>query len=431
MAEPLISLRRHALFGVGAIALFAVALGGWAGTTHIAGAVIAQGNIVPREGTKRVQHPEGGVVTKILVRDGDRVEAGQLLVELDTTTVAANLAVIMSQLSAAFALEARLTAESTGNPEITLPAATANWPDPALSELVAAQRRQMASRAAAQAGLNTQLQEQIGQLGEQIAGFEAQSAAVEEQIALLSAEVADSQALFQQGFMEESRLNASRRALSELQGQAGSLTAAIAGARTEIAASRARMAENAASFRSDVLGELREAGLQIAELMQQKIAAEDRLKKLEIRAPQAGTVHESIVRTVGGVVAAGETLMQVVPPNDRLVLDARVSPLDVDKLSVGQPATIRLVGLDIRSTPELVASVETISPDLTRDETTGVAYYTLRLNLEPSEIARLPAGQHLTAGMPAEAFLRTADRTVLSYLIGPLEAQLSHAFRED
>jgi HlyD family secretion protein len=431
MAEPLRSLRQHALVGLGAIALFALALGGWAGATQVAGAVIASGNIVPREGTKKVQHPEGGVVTAILVRDGDRVEAGELLVQLDATTVAANLAVIVSQLSAAFALEARLTAESTGSPDIVLSTAIADWRDPTLPGLIAAQKRLMQSRAEAQAGLNTQLEEQIGQLGEQIAGYEAQSAAVARQIELLSADVGDAESLFRDGLMEESRLNTARRELAQLEGASGNLAAEIAGARTAIAGSRARMAENAASFRADVLEQMREVGLQIAELMQQKIAAEDRLTKLEIRAPQSGTVHESIVRTIGGVVGAGETLMQIVPPNDRLVLDARVSPLDVDKLSPGQPATIRLVGLDIRSTPELAASVETISPDLTRDPTTGVAYYAVRLTLPASEIARLPAGQHLIAGMPAEAFLRTADRTVLSYLIGPLEAQLSHAFRED
>ena len=431
MAEPLAGLRRHAWAGLGAIALFVAALGGWAGTTEIAGAVIAQGSIVSRDGTKRVQHPEGGVVTEILVRDGDVVEAGQLLVQLDATTVAANLAVIVSQLSAAFALEARLTAEGTGVPDITLPPIVAEWADPTLPGLVAAQRQQMASRAAAQAGLQTQLQEQIAQLGEQIVGFEAQSDAVQQQIALLSSDVTNAESLFRDGLMEESRLNVARRELSQLQGAAGNLTAEIAGARTAIAASRAQIAESDASFRADVLEQLRDVGLQIAELMQQKIAAEDRLAKLEIRAPQAGTVHESIARTVGGVVVAGETLMLVVPPNDRLALETRVSPLDVDKLSPGQPATVRLVGLDIRSTPELAATVETISPDLTRDPSTGVAYYAVRIALPPSELARLPAGQHLVAGMPADAFLRTADRTVLSYLIGPLEAQLSHAFRED
>lgn len=432
MADPLESLRRHAIAGLGAIALFIGLLGGWAGTTEIAGAVVAQGTVVPLEGSKRVQHPEGGVVSAILVKDGDAVAAGQLLLRLDSTTVSANLAVIVSQLSAAFALEARLTAESIGNDELTLPRSLDAWPDRAtLAGLLAAQERLRQSRGEAQAGFAAQLQEQIGQLGEQISGLQAQEAAVRQQREILAGEVADAQILFRDGLMEASRLNASRRELARLEGEAGNLSAEIASARTAIAGSRAKIAENTATFRAGVLEDLRDVGLQIAELLQQKIAAEDRLAKLEIRAPQAGIVHESIVRTVGGVVAAGETLMQVVPHTDRLALEARVSPLDIDKLDVGQLAAVRLTGLDARTTPELVAAVDAISPDLSRDPATGVAYFSIRMKLSEAELARLPEGQHVTAGMPAEAFLRTADRTVLSYLLGPLAAQLSHAFRED
>lgn len=414
------------------MALFVGLLGGWAGTTEIAGAVVAQGTVVPLEGSKRVQHPEGGVVSAILVKDGDVVTAGQLLVRLDSTTVSANLAVIVSQLSAAFALEARLTAESIGNDTLTPPANLADWPDRAnLDRLLAAQERLRQSRADAQAGLATQLEEQIGQLGEQIVGLESQQAAVHRQTEILADEVLDAEVLFRDGLMEASRLNASKRELARLEGEAGNLTAEIASARTAIAGSRAKIAENTATFRAGVLEDLRDVGLQIAELLQQKIAAEDRLAKLEIRAPQGGIVHESIVRTVGGVVAAGETLMQVVPHTDRLALEARVSPLDVDKLTVGQAASVRLSGLDARTTPELAAAVDSISPDLSRDPATGVAYFSIRMKLSEAELARLPHGQHVTAGMPAEAFLRTADRTVLSYLLGPLAAQLSHAFRED
>lgn len=432
MAEPLKSLRRHAFAGLGAMALFIGILGGWAGMTEIAGAVIAQGTVVPLEGTKRVQHPEGGVVAAILVKDGDPVTAGQLLVQLDSTTVSANLAVIVSQLSGAFALEARLTAESIGNDQLTPPPNIEDWPDRVtLERSLAAQERLRQSRAEAQAGLTTQLEEQIGQLGEQIVGLEAQQAAVARQTEILAAEVADAETLFKDGLIEANRLNNSKRELARLEGEAGNLTAEIASARTAIAGSRAKIAENTATFRAGVLEDLRDVGLQIAELQQQKIAAEDRLAKLEIRAPQDGIVHESIVRTVGGVVPAGETLMQVVPRSDRLALEARVSPLDVDKLTPGQAASVRLIGLDARTTPELAANIESISPDLSRDPATGVAYFSIRMKLSEEELARLPNHQHLVPGMPAEAFLRTADRTVLSYLLGPLAAQLSHAFRED
>lgn len=432
MAEPLRSLRRHAVAAFLAVALFLAALGGWAGTTEIAGAVVAQGTMVPLDGTKRVQHPEGGVVTEILAIDGDAVSAGQLLVRLDGTAVAANLAVIDSQLSAAFALQARLTAESTGSGPPVLPPGADDWTDPAaLDRLLAEQDALRRSRAEAQAGLHAQLGEQIAQLAEQITGLEAQQAAVQTQSDILAAELEDTEALFRDNLVEATRLNEARRELAALAGEAGSLDAQIAAARTAIAGNRARIAENVATFRADVLEELRDVGLEIAELMQQKIAAEDRLVKLDIRAPQAGIVHESTVRTVGGVVTAGETLMLVVPDRGRLVVEARVSPLDVDKLAVGQAATVRLSGLDPRTTPELRASVTAISPDLLRDPATGVAYFSVRVSLADGEIARLPEGQQIVAGMPAEAFLRTADRTVLTYLLGPLESQLARAFRED
>ena len=434
MAEPapLLSLRRHALVGVCAIAVFALLLGGWAGTTEIAGAVIASGNIVPEEGTKAVQHPEGGVVAEILVKDGDAVTAGQLLVRLDSTTVAANLQVVVSQLSEALALQARLTAESTGETAVSRPAALDDWPErDKLDELFAAQDRLRQSRAAAQAGLAAQLQEQISQLGEQIEGVEAQRQAVDEEVAILTAESADTAALYKQGLVQVARVNDDQRELARLRGETGNLTAQIAGLRTAIAERRTQIAQNIDKFQSQVLEDLRTAGLQISELLQQKIAAEDRLARLEIRAPQSGVIHQSIVRTVGGVVGAGETLMSVVPQSSALAVETRVSPLDIDKLSLGQAVSVRLTGLDVRTTPELAATVESISPDLTKDPATGVSFYQVRVALPPSELARLPHGQHLVPGMPAEAFMRTADRTVLSYLVGPMAAQLSRVFRED
>lgn len=180
-----------------------------------------------------------------------------------------------------------------------------------------------------------------------------------------------------------------------------------------------------------MLEELRTVGLQIAELLQQKIAAEDRLARLEIRAPQAGVIHESVVRTVGGVVAAGETLMLVVPQASRLAVEARVVPIDIDKLSVGQVVAVKLTGFDARTTPELTAEIKSISPDLSHDQGSGAPFYLVRVSLSDDELAKLAVGQKLVPGMPAETFMRTGDRTVFSYLVEPLAAQLRRAFRED
>ena len=429
---PFRSLRRHALLGVTALVGFAVLLGGWAGSTQIAGAVIASGMVVTEEGTKAVQHPEGGVVSEIAVRDGDTVTAGEVLVRLDSTTVAANLAVIVGQLSEAFALEARLNAESLKADAITLPASLAAWPDrPALDKLVAAQEQLRLSRATGQQSLLAQLDEQIAQLGEQIAGLESERQAVEAQLRIIAGEAQDAAELLKQNLTQVSRVNDLNRERAQLEGQAGSLVAQVAAARTQIAERKAQMTQNVAAFDADVLEQLRTVGAQIAELMQQKIAAEDRLAKLEIRAPQAGIVHESVVRTVGGVITPGEVLMQIIPQASPFAIEARVSPTDVDKLGAGQPVAIRLMGFDIRTVPELNGTIETVSPDLVRDQQTGAAFYTIKVAVPPAELGKLPTGQKLVPGMPAEAFIHTADRTVLAYLISPFAEQLSRAMRED
>jgi HlyD family secretion protein len=340
--------------------------------------------------------------------------------------------VIVSQLSEALALEARLTAESLKANRITLPAALDTWPDrPALERLVAAQEQLRLSRAAGQQSLAAQITEQIAQLGEQIEGLEAERQAVEGQLRIIAGEAEDAAALLKQNLTQVSRVNDLEREKARLEGEAGSLVAQVAAARTQIAGKKAEMAQNAAAFDADVLEQLRAVGGQIAELMQQKIAAEDRLQKLEIRAPQAGIVHESIVRTVGGVITPGEVLMQIIPQASPFAIEARVSPTDVDKLSVGQPVAIRLMGFDIRTVPELDGAIETISPDLVRDQTSGAAFYTIKVTVPPAELDKLPKGQKLVPGMPAEGFIHTADRTVLAYLISPFVEQLSRAMRED
>jgi len=429
---PFRSLRRHALFGVGALLGFAVLLGGWAGTTQIAGAVIAQGLVVTEEGTKAVQHPEGGVVSAIEVRDGDTVTAGEVLVRLDSTTVAANLAVVVGQLNEALALEARLIAESLKADSITLPASLDDWPSRAeLERLVSAQDQLRLSRLTGQQSLLAQLDEQVAQLGEQIQGLEAERTAVTAQLSIIAGEAENAAELLKQNLTQVSRVNDLDREKARLEGQAGSLVAQIAAARTQIAERKAQMAQNSAAFDADVLEQLRAVGGQIAELMQQKIAAEDRLAKLEIRAPQAGIVHESVVRTIGGVISPGEVLMQIIPQQSDFAIEARVSPTDVDKLSAGQPVAIRLMGFDIRTVPELTGTIETISPDLVRDQKSGAAFYTIKVAVPPAELGKLPAGQKLVPGMPAEAFVHTADRTVLAYLIAPFAEQLSRAMRED
>jgi HlyD family secretion protein len=184
-------------------------------------------------------------------------------------------------------------------------------------------------------------------------------------------------------------------------------------------------------FRSEALTQLQTVSQTVGELMQRMIAAESRLKRLEILAPITGTVHESVVQTVGGVVAPGDTLMYIVPQEDHLRVDMRVSPMEISKLSVGQAADVRLLNYDAKTTLDLVGSVETISPDLLQDAATGTQYFSVRVDIADSELAKLPKGASLVPGMPAESFFRTGERTVWSYIISPIEQRFSHAFREN
>jgi HlyD family secretion protein len=203
----------------------------------------------------------------------------------------------------------------------------------------------------------------------------------------------------------------------------------MAAARASIAELQVQRAQIFNDFRSQVLTDLQTVNQSVVELLQKKIAAEDRLTRLDIRAPLDGIVHESTVQTVGGVVAAGETLMLVVPQNNRLLIDARVSPLDIDKLHVDQAVVVRMSSLDPRNTPDLGAVIKTISPDLSRDPNTNVQYYDVRMDVPDAEMQKLSKNTKLVPGMPAEAFIQTGDRTVWSYLVHPITEELNHTFR--
>lgn len=426
------SLRRHGWLGFLIVAVLGGGLMLWAAATEIAGAVVANGLVVIEGGSQRVQHPEGGIVSKIFVENEDVVQAGDLLVQLDGTVISANLGVILSQLREGFATQARLIAESYGAPQVEMPPLARDWPaDAELDVLMAAQDRLRISRKAALDGQLARMAEQVSQIELQIEGLESQKQGVDAELAILTAERKDLEGLLERGLVEASRVNAIKREEAQRFGERGRIIAEIAGARAAIAERGVIRVQTVDEFQSEVLTNLQDVGQKIAVLLQQKIAAEDRLARLDIRAPVSGVIHESIVHTVGGVINPGETLMMVVPQENRLIIDARVSPIDIDKLTVDQAVVVRMSGLDTRATPELKATIRSISPDLSTDRMTGYQFYLIRIDVPDTELAKLPAGTKLVPGMPAEAFVQTGDRTVLSYLVKPLAEAISHTFRED
>ena len=425
------SLRQHSIAAAVVLALLIGWLGGWAAMTPIAGAVMASGAISVAGGIKRIQHAEGGIISEILVQNDQEVRAGDVLIRLDPLLARAELSIVMVQLRESLALQARLTAESMEGDSIVLPDIVAGWPpDPELSVLLAAQSRLRQTRQASLAGQLEQIDEQKSQQTTQIEGLLIQRRSIERQIELLSSEAGNLEALLAQGLVENARVNDLVRARTEHEGELGRVIAAIASARSSVAELEISRVRTKDEYQAGVLQQLALARQATQELLQRKAAAEDRLSRLDIRSPTDGTVYQLSVQTVGGIVNPGETLMQIVPAGEHLTLDVRLSPLDIDKAHMGQEVRVRLSGLDPRETPELAATINTIAPDLAQDPVTGAHYYLVQVAVDEDQSGLLPAGLTLTPGMPAEVFIQTGERTVLSYLLSPITDQLSRALRE-
>ena len=427
------SLRRHASLGVLCIALGLGGLGYWAAVTPIAGAVTAGGSVVVDGGSRKVQHPEGGVVAAIMVRNDDAVVAGEPLVRLDGTTTSASLALVQSQLVEAFIRRARLLAETGAEPAMAWPTELDSLPGTDKSQaLFRDETRLHDARVRGLDNQTAQLNEQINQLNEQIRGLVAQAQATDDEIAIVGPQVSRFEQLSSQKLIGDSQLSDARRQLAQLDGTKASTQAEVARIRATVAERGMQIAQTNDGFLGDALKDLQDVNLSIAQLQQQQIAAQDRLARLEIRAPISGIVHESTVQTVGGVVGPGDTLMQIVPQDAPMMFDVRVSPLDIDKLRLGQSVDLRLSGVDPRTTPDLGGSVSRISPDLSRDPGNGAQFYLVRVGLPPGELGKLaPSHVNLVPGMPVQAFLKTTDRTVLAFLLGPFLERLSLVFREN
>jgi HlyD family secretion protein len=351
---------------------------------------------------------------------------------LDDTSISASLAIVQTQLHEAWAKEARLVGEIDGlGTYVIPPELEEHAAEPQLARLIVTEQRIMASRKATREGRVAQLNEQIVQVERQIEGLTLQQAAAEHRLQILGKEFSDLSNLLKDGLVEASRVNVLDKDKATVEGELGSLIAAIAEARASIAERRLQIGQIDDDFLTEALEDLQETRRAMAEASQQERALRDRQQRTEVRAPQAGVVHESIVHTVGGVIAPGETLMLIVPQDDKLIVNVRTSPMDVDKISVDQPVTIRLSSFDQRSTPELFAFVSSVSPDLTHDPVTGQAFYTTLVSIPDAERARLASNVKLIPGMPVEAFIKTEDRSVLSYLIHPFAEQLTRVFRED
>ncbi|AWM09821.1 HlyD family type I secretion periplasmic adaptor subunit [Bradyrhizobium symbiodeficiens] len=424
------SIKFHLLLGLGIVVVLAVGLGGWASTVLISGALIAPGQIVVESNVKKVQHPTGGVVGEVRARDGDLVKAGDIVVRLDDTVTKANLAIVTKNLDAALARAARLQAEQRGVDRIEYPQALLDRAgDPDVKLLLSAETKLFDVRVNGRTGQKAQLRERITQLNEEIAGLAAQEKAKDQEIALVLNELTGVRELYDKRLVQISRLTQLERDSARLNGERAQYIASRAQAKGKITETELQIIQVDKDVVSEVSKDLRETNDKIGELIERKVAAEDQLRRIDIRAPQAGMVLQSNVHTVGGVVTAGDALMLIVPQGDDLQVEAKVNPVDIDKLQIGQKTLLRLSAFNQRTTPELNGLVSRVSPDVTTDQRTGQSYYTIRVTMPAEEIARL-GDVKMIPGMPVEAFVQTGDRTMLSYLMKPLRDQLMRAFRE-
>ena len=424
------SIRRHLGLGLGVAVILACGVGGWAGTAEIAGAVIAPGSLVVDSNVKKVQHPTGGIVGELLVRDGDQVKTGDLLVRLDETVTRANLAIVLKSLDELAARQARLEAERDDDERLIFPEdLSARVADPAVVRILAGERRLFELRRAARAGQKAQLNERIVQIEEQVRGTQEQVVAKASEIDLINQELEGVRELFRKKMIPITRLTALERDAARIQGERGALVALIAQAKGKITETQLQILQIDQDLRSEVSKELAEIRAKTSELIEKRVTAEDQLKRIDIRAPQDGRVHQLAVHTVGGVISAGEAIMLVVPGGDVLTVEARIAPHDIDQIQVGQHAVLRFSTFNRRTTPEINGEVGRVSADITQDQKTGMSFYTVRIMLPDSEIARL-SGARLVPGMPVEAFVQTGERTVISYLIKPISDQLMKAWRE-
>jgi HlyD family secretion protein len=425
------SIRHHLLVSTVASAALIFGIGGWAAATNLAGAVVATGRFVVDSYVKNVQHPTGGVVGEILVHEGQKVATGDVVMRLDATQTRANLAMVTKRLEELTVRRGRLEAERDDADRIIFSdeiVSRANEPE--IAHLMAGERRLFELRRDARRGQKSQLRERVQQLEKEVRGLVAQQDARTRQIALIQKELDSVRKLWDKNLTTIQRIMSLEREAVNLEGDHGRLVATEAQTAGRIAETNLQIIQIDQDLRSEVAAQLRDMEAQIAEYVERKVTAEDQLKRIDILAPQDGIVHQLTVHTVGGVISPADPIMLIVPNKENLALDAHLAPQDIDQVHVGQKAILRLSAFNQRTTPELSGEVSRIAADLTEDQRTGNTYYIVRISLHAEELSRL-GNLRLVAGMPAEAFIQTGERTTLSYLVKPLTDQMKRAFREE
>jgi HlyD family type I secretion membrane fusion protein len=424
------SIRGPALAGLLVIATAFGGFGGWAALAPLNSAVVAQGTVIVSGSRKDVQHLEGGIVKELLVRDGDVVTAGDVLLRMDPARAMANLGMVRAQLDADLALEARLLAERGQADAPRFPdELLARAADPAVGGIIAGQWLQMETRRQARDGQVSILRQRMAQYQEQIGGLNSQIQEKHRQIGFLGEELADKRFLFAKGYSPKSQILALERDTARLNGEIGEHTGDIARARQAIGEAELQIIQVFRTFQDEVAQELRKVQMEIADLRERFAANEDLVRRLDVRAPVAGTVVGLTAHTEGGVIAPGSVVMQIVPLHDDLVVEAHVTPNDISHVYPGQNAGVRFPTFASRTTPAIFGAVEQVSADRMVDQRTGLPYYLVRATVPDDELKKLQE-KKIMAGMAADVAMTIAERSALHYMLSPLLDIIDKSMRE-
>jgi len=432
MTDRAWSARGPVLFGMFGLLVLLGGFGVWAVRANIAGAIIASGRIEVDKKRQIVQHIDGGVVSEILVEEGDTVEKGAVLIRLDSTLLASQKTIVEGQLFELMSRRARLAAErdeaDTLEFDEELLKIAKNRPE--VADLLAGQERLFVARRESTARETEQLNKRANQIQSQIVGINAQQVSLDLQLVLIKKELANQQILLDRGLAQAGTVFNLERNAANLQGRIGELAASEAQAEGRITEIDIEILKIGTRQREEAITRLRDLQYRELELAEQRRGLQERLTRLDITAPVSGIVYGLQVQTVRSVIRPADPLLFLVPQDRPLVIVARVEPIHVDEIYVGQKVTLRFSALDQRQTPELFGTVTTISPDAFDDPNTGRAFYRAEIVLKEGELERLPEGTVLLPGMPVETYLRTRDRSPMAYLIKPLANYFIKAFRE-